>query len=341
MAPRLPNMNPDDLYPRMDLPRTLDQVFQAYLQRKQFDAQQGQIASQRQRQTAQDVLSYGFPAEAAAQPMEGNPWAEQIEAFMQRRSKMQGLEEQKAQREATGAGSTYNPQQIQAIMSGDPAALSEAFPGGVPTSAVGPAAGAARLAKPEVYYDPADPKKPPVTLPAGAKMLPPGTGKEGKMLPPASILAVEAGQSVSQMLPDLRKNMEINKDLFGPLVGGIGGRNPWDSRSQILQAKIKMASQEFGKFMEDGVLRKEDEAKYEKMFPQLGDTFEVALAKLASVQERLAQKAASQKSTLGESGYDVSGLKDVSVGEVVQRTLKDGTKVNVRQLPNGKWERVP
>lgn len=144
MAPRLPDMNPDDLYPRMDLPRTLDQVYQAYIQRKQYEAQQGQLAAQKQRQTAEDQLKYGFPAEAVTQPMEGNPWAAQIEAFNQRRTRMQSLEEKKAEREATGAGDTYTPEQTQAILGGKAEELVGAFPGGVPRGAISPAAQASR-----------------------------------------------------------------------------------------------------------------------------------------------------------------------------------------------------
>ncbi len=154
------------------------------------------------------------------------------------------------------------------------------------------------------------------------------------------------GAAVSRLLPEIGKTIEENQDLFGPVKGRVGGSNPYNTRAQTVDAKIRAASQAFGRFMEGGVLRKEDEEKYRKMFPGLSDKKDVAVGKLSVVSAQLNQKYASDKKALGESGYDVRGLQDLASKEpppndgTVMRKLKSGETVRVRPLGNGKWERV-
>jgi tRNA A37 N6-isopentenylltransferase MiaA len=66
--------------------------------------------------------------------------------------------------------------------------------------------------------------------------------------------------------------------------------------------------------MEGGVLRKEDEEKYRKMFPQLSDTPELAKAKLQQVDKMLRQKLQKDVAALKSSGYDVGGLEKTNQG---------------------------
>ena len=137
----------------------------------------------------------------------------------------------------------------------------------------------------------------------------------GKRLPAPTVLVLNEGKNVSRLLPEVDQAIEANKDIFGPVEGRLRGLNPYDKRAQTVDARMRSASQAFGKFMEGGVLRKEDEEKYRKMFPQLGDEVTVAKNKLAIVRRQLAQKYNDDKATMGKSGYDVSGFIDLEVPE--------------------------
>lgn len=74
-----------------------------------------------------------------------------------------------------------------------------------------------------------------------------------------------------------------------------------------LQAQIDLARQVVGKFLEGGVLRKEDEEKYKKILPTMKDTQAVALRKLQNlateIQNRINQYEYSGYSGYGESPY--------------------------------------
>lgn len=146
----------------------------------------------------------------------------------------------------------------------------------------------------------------------------------GKQLPPNNVLAVNEGQSVARMLPEVEAALQDNKSLFGPLKGRVGASNPYDTTAQTVDARMRTAAQSFGKFMEGGVLRKEDEEKYRKMFPQLSDTPEVAQNKLSIVRRMLAQQYESNRKSLGDSGYDVSGLGELSIPDSIFKDPNTG-----------------
>lgn len=132
--------------------------------------------------------------------------------------------------------------------------------------------------------------------------------KKRTQLPPDKVLSVNEGNILPSMLQDVKGTIAANKDIFGPVRGRLGGLNPYDTKSQAVQSQIKAASQAFGRYMEGGVLRKEDEEKYAQMFPQLGDTPEVADAKLQTVDRLLKTKQGSNVQALGDAGYSVDYL---------------------------------
>lgn len=135
----------------------------------------------------------------------------------------------------------------------------------------------------------------------------------GKRLPAPTVLNLNEGKNVSRLLPEVEQAISKNAGIFGPMEGRARGMNPYDKTAQTVESRLRTASQAFGRFMEGGVLRKEDEVKYAKMFPQLSDTVEVANNKLAIVRRQLAQKYNDDKTTMGKSGYDVSAFADLEV----------------------------
>lgn len=130
----------------------------------------------------------------------------------------------------------------------------------------------------------------------------------GKRLPADKVLSVNEGNVIPRTLEDIRESIVQNKGVFGPIGGRLASMNPYSERAQTLESQFRSASQQFGRYMEGGVLRKEDEEKYRRMFPQLKDTPEVAANKLSIVDRLLKQKQASDVEQLTSAGYNVGGL---------------------------------
>jgi len=84
---------------------------------------------------------------------------------------------------------------------------------------------------------------------------------------------------------------------------GIGG----DAKRQ--EAMIRTARQIIGKAMEGGVLRKEDEAKYEAILPKIGDAPDVAQGKIEGLRKLLRDKREAQLESLGSAGFHTAGYQ--------------------------------
>lgn len=147
---------------------------------------------------------------------------------------------------------------------------------------------------------------------------------KGKMIPANTVVNVNEGAAAARKLPDIEKLIDNNPNLFGPIMGRARALNPYDKDAASVNAEMRAASQQFGRYMEGGVLRKEDEEKYRRMFPQSGDTPEVAKNKLNSVKRLLSLKYNSDIKTLGDSGYDVSGFDVLSSTESLAEHMGKG-----------------
>jgi len=132
--------------------------------------------------------------------------------------------------------------------------------------------------------------------------------KDGKpkQLSSAEVRKVQEGEGIPTLLKDVEDVLATSSDVLGPIQGRIAGMNPYNEKAQAVQSQMKAASQAFGRFMEGGVLRKEDEEKYAKMFPGLSDTPETAANKLAIVKRMMEQKQKGDIDALSKAGYDIS-----------------------------------
>jgi len=92
--------------------------------------------------------------------------------------------------------------------------------------------------------------------------------------------------SIKQM-NSLNTSIDQFKDVMGPVKGRIRAMIPYDVEAQAFNSNMKAIAQVVGKAMEGGVLRKEDEIKYQKMLPQITDKPEVAKRKIQNVIEML------------------------------------------------------
>ena len=72
------------------------------------------------------------------------------------------------------------------------------------------------------------------------------------------------------------------------------------------QATIDRVKQVIGKALEGGVLRKEDEIKYEKILPTIYDDVSVVESKLNGLNDALVSRKSTLLDSLEDSGYDVT-----------------------------------
>jgi len=148
-----------------------------------------------------------------------------------------------------------------------------------------------------------------------------------KILPPNAVFALNEGKTVARLLPDVEAAIQMNEGKFGPITGRLRSANPYDVDAQTFDARMRSASQSFGKFMEGGVLRKEDEIKYTKMFPQSNDKDPVKKNKLEIIKRMLSQKYEDDRKTLGRSGYDVSGFETLDIAPSIFNDSGGGAQI--------------
>ncbi len=74
------------------------------------------------------------------------------------------------------------------------------------------------------------------------------------------------------------------------------------------QAQIDRVKQLIGKTLEGGVLRKEDEIKYEKILPTIGDPPDVAKAKMDGLERMIRDKRETTLQNLGDAGFNVDAM---------------------------------
>lgn len=72
------------------------------------------------------------------------------------------------------------------------------------------------------------------------------------------------------------------------------------------QAVIDRVKQVIGKSLEGGVLRKEDEIKYQKILPTIGDPPSVVEAKLSGLKAAISARQQAEIDALTDAGYDVT-----------------------------------
>jgi hypothetical protein len=131
----------------------------------------------------------------------------------------------------------------------------------------------------------------------------------GKELSQSTIKKLNEGNAIPSMLSNLSGLIEEKRDVFGPVVGRARSLNVYDTEAKAIDAEMRAKSQAFGRFMEGGVLRKEDEEKYRRMFPSLSDTPDVAQKKLEVVQDLLEKRQKSDIDAFKNQGFNVRGLE--------------------------------
>ncbi len=149
---------------------------------------------------------------------------------------------------------------------------------------------------------------------------------KGKELSQNTIGKLNEGNAIPAMLGDISTTIKENSASFGPVAGRTWGQVPYNETGRTIDAQVRAASQAFGRFMEGGVLRKEDEEKYRKMFPNLTDTPDVADNKLQVVDRLLVQRQNSNLEAYKAQGYNMSGLDKGMVVPGVPDVIRNGSR---------------
>lgn len=142
---------------------------------------------------------------------------------------------------------------------------------------------------------------------------------KGKQLDATQVKMLSDAKFLPNIMGELKDLISGNQVSFGPVENTLRNLNPltgfgaYDVPQRSAEAQLRRATQLVGSFMEGGVLRKEDEEKYAKMLPSLGDSKEIAQQKLEGVKQMLESKRQGYIQDFGSSGYDVSGLKDINL----------------------------
>jgi hypothetical protein len=134
--------------------------------------------------------------------------------------------------------------------------------------------------------------------------------------------------SVAQ-LSTLSKSYSNPNAPQGP-ISQLRKVNPYDWEAQAKQQLIAATKQTVGKALEGGVLRAEDEVKYNKILPTMGDTYQAAIQKTKNIKEMLNNARTAKLNTLKSAGYDVSKFDSVQTKIMFGATYK---KVN------GGWQK--
>lgn len=95
---------------------------------------------------------------------------------------------------------------------------------------------------------------------------------------------------------------QIGASLWAPITNLTG----WGTEAKQKQAQIDRVKQVIGKALEGGVLRKEDEIKYEKILPTIKDSPAIVASKLNGLVAAIEKRHGRKLEALDAAGYDVS-----------------------------------
>lgn len=115
--------------------------------------------------------------------------------------------------------------------------------------------------------------------------------------------------TLTQTLSGVKDATGTSAQIGAALPNFVTNATGWGTDAKTKQAVIDRVKQVIGKALEGGVLRKEDETKYGKILPTIGDSPEVVTSKLTGLQRAIQQRRETTLSALEDANYDVSKFK--------------------------------
>jgi len=125
-------------------------------------------------------------------------------------------------------------------------------------------------------------------------------------------LQLSATKQGIEMLDNLVEKSPTFNTLTNSPLDRLRAINPWDEDVQSFNQLIATTKQVIGKGLEGGVLRKEDEVKYEKILPKLGEPLNVRQQKGQQLRDMLVNKYQSDIGALESTGADVTKFEKMS-----------------------------
>jgi hypothetical protein len=148
---------------------------------------------------------------------------------------------------------------------------------------------------------------------------------------------IDEAMKLAQQLDFDQKDTGIMPSIGGAMPDAVTNLTGFGMEAKKRQGVINLVKQIVGKGLEGGVLRKEDESKYEKILPTLSDPAEVVKAKKANLIATLGQKRSTLLDALTDAGFDTS--KFIGRGEPGKESgaaSEDGASIFSVKAPNGK-----
>lgn len=134
-----------------------------------------------------------------------------------------------------------------------------------------------------------------------------------KPLSDKQIESLATFSEIPRLINDAKKVIDKNKGYFGKISGGLQRlTSPFyqSEVSGILDGILTDIKQTVGKLKEGGVLRLEDEKKYERMLPSITDSPAVAQGKADNILRDMTSKVKTFVKTLKKAGRDVSQFEE-------------------------------
>lgn len=142
------------------------------------------------------------------------------------------------------------------------------------------------------------------------------------------VLGARLGATAAEGLSGTYQGIKQMTDLKGminqlpgrittPGIAQLSAMNPLDTDAQTFNQYVKTYKQVIGKGLEGGVLRKEDEYKYDQIIPKVGDTKAVLRKKAEQLQRMLENKYRTDKDFYNMAGYNTRNFPNlIEEGEI-------------------------
>ena len=130
-------------------------------------------------------------------------------------------------------------------------------------------------------------------------------GSAGQQLPAKQAEDLGTANAAISAAEDIYNSWK--KDASG-ISGAVASVIP-GTDAKAFGDKRAMAKQVIGSYLEGGVLRKEDEEKYDKYLPEPGDSEKRALKKRDALIALISQRATAQKQAQKQAGFNVNGIE--------------------------------
>jgi hypothetical protein len=135
--------------------------------------------------------------------------------------------------------------------------------------------------------------------------------QRGRILTPGSVEKISDYEAGMGMLENLQKDIESNKQMYGPLKGRMSKIKAifGDQASTTALAQVEKVKQFVGKALEGGVLRKEDTEKYNKILGSIEKDPDALTEILGILGQDLGRNKNIYVKNLSRAGYNLGGFE--------------------------------